>query len=141
MVNNRLFTKPFQTGPCWHQLKYLVFIFKVKNHFQKWMDFNVIKVWPPTSKFEMICFLKLDLMFVSKGCFVGSIFLAKSTFCWLRKVQIFWEDHKNLAHLPLFIWQYLAASNYKWKMGQIFVAFSEYLNFSVNHCALNLRSC
>ena len=45
------------------------------------------------------------------------------------KVQVFWESHKNLAHFPLFIWHYLVASNHKWKMGQIFVAFSEYLNF------------
>ena len=45
------------------------------------------------------------------------------------KVQIFWEGHKNFSHLPLFIWQYLILSNYNWKMGQIFVAFSEYLNF------------
>ena len=40
---------------------------------------------------------------------------------YLNKVQIFWEGHKNLAHLPLFIWHYLVASNYKWKMGHIFV--------------------
>ena len=33
------------------------------------------------------------------------------------KVQIFWEGHKKLAHLPLFIWHYLVASNCKWKMG------------------------
>ena len=46
------------------------------------------------------------------------------------KVQILWESHKMLVHLPLFISHYLVASNYKWKMGQIFVAFSEYLNFS-----------
>ena len=26
------------------------------------------------------------------------------------------------------------ASNYKWKMGQIFVAFAEYLNFTVPNC-------
>ena len=43
------------------------------------------------------------------------------------KVQIFWEGHKNLSLLP--IWLYLVASNYKWNLGQIFVAFSEYLNF------------
>ena len=48
----------------------------------------------------------------------------------LLKVQIFWKGHKNFSHLPLFIWHYLAASNYKWKMGQTFVAFSEYLNFT-----------
>ena len=46
------------------------------------------------------------------------------------KVKIFWESPKNLAHLPHFIWHYLVASNYKWKTGQIFVAFSEYLNFT-----------
>ena len=63
--------------------------------------------------------------------------LKKIYFLWERcfvsfsqiKVQIFWEGHKNLTHLPLFIWHYLVVSNYEWKMGQIFVAFSEYLNF------------
>ena len=33
-----------------------------------------------------------------------------------------------MAHLPLFIWNYLIVPNYKWKMGQIYVVFSEYLN-------------
>ena len=51
-------------------------------------------------------------------------------FTYLTKVQIFWEGHKNLFYLQLFIWYYLVASNYKWKIGQIFVAFSEYLNFN-----------
>ena len=45
------------------------------------------------------------------------------------KIQIFWEGHNNLVHLPLLFWHYLLASIYKWKMGQIFVGFSEYLNF------------
>ena len=45
------------------------------------------------------------------------------------KVQIFWEGHNFFSSLPLFIWHYLVASNYKWKKGHIFVAFSEYLNF------------
>ena len=44
------------------------------------------------------------------------------------KVQIVWEGHKNLTHL--FFLHYLVASNYKWKMGQIFVTFSEHLNFT-----------
>ena len=44
------------------------------------------------------------------------------------KVQIYWEGHKSLADLPLFCWHYLVASNNKWKVGQIFVAFSKYLN-------------
>ena len=47
------------------------------------------------------------------------------------QVQIFWKDHKNLAHLPLFL-----TSNYKWKIGQIFEAFSEYLNFKKTWTAL-----
>ena len=50
----------------------------------------------------------------------------------LVKVQILWEGHKNFALLPIFIWHYLVASNYKWKMGQIFWAFSEYPNFNTN---------
>ena len=35
-----------------------------------------------------------------------------------------------MSHLPLFIGHYLVASNYKWKMGQMFVTFSEYPNFT-----------
>ena len=46
------------------------------------------------------------------------------------KVQMFWEGHKNLAHLPLFFWHYIVMSNDKWKMGQNCVAFLEYLNFT-----------
>ena len=47
------------------------------------------------------------------------------------KVHIFWEGHKNLAHLPLIIWDYILGNAKKqWKVGQIFVAFSEYLNFN-----------
>ena len=34
------------------------------------------------------------------------------------------------SHLPLFIWHYLVSSNYKRKKGHIFVAFSEYMNFT-----------
>ena len=45
------------------------------------------------------------------------------------KVRIFWEGQKDLAHFPIFFWHYILLSNYKWKMCQIFVAFSEYLNF------------
>ena len=55
------------------------------------------------------------------------------------KVQTFVEGNKNICHLPLFIfWHYLIASNYKWKMGQIFVAFSEYLNITVR---LDIHIC
>ena len=45
------------------------------------------------------------------------------------KVRIFWEGQKDLAHFPIFFWHYILLSNYKWKMCQSFVAFSEYLNF------------
>ena len=47
------------------------------------------------------------------------------------KVKMFRESQKNLAHLPHFIWHYLVASNYKWKMGHIFMAFSECQNFNL----------
>ena len=53
------------------------------------------------------------------------------------KVQIFLDGHNNFSLLPVFIWHYLVASNHKWKMGQIFWAFSEYPNFS----CYTLRSC
>ena len=32
------------------------------------------------------------------------------------KDRIFWEGHKNLAHLPLIIWRYKLMSNIKWRM-------------------------
>ena len=41
---------------------------------------------------------------------------------WIsNKVQIFWEGHTNLAHLPLIIYK-------KW--GEVEVAFLKYLNFT-----------
>ena len=42
-----------------------------------------------------------------------------------NKVHIFWEGFGHL-----FIWYYFVVSNHKWKIGQIFVAFLEYLNFT-----------
>ena len=45
------------------------------------------------------------------------------------KGQLFWEGHKNLAHLLLIIWL-IWLSNLKKKMDRIFEAFSEYLNFN-----------
>ena len=39
----------------------------------------------------------------------------------MRRLQIFGPSST--------FWRYLVASNYKWKMGQIFVALSEYPNF------------
>ena len=44
--------------------------------------------------------------------------------------KLFWEGHKNWAHPPHFFWHYSVTSNCKWTMGRIFVAFSEYLNFT-----------
>ena len=57
----------------------------------------------------------------------------------LFKVQIFWEGHTILAYLPLSFQHYLVEYmyNHKRKMCQIFVAFSEYLNFTTGY---NLKS-
>ena len=46
------------------------------------------------------------------------------------RIEIAKFRYSEKANLPLFFWHYLVASNYKWKMGQIFVAFSEYQNFT-----------
>ncbi len=43
---------------------------------------------------------------------------------------MFWEGQTNLTHPPFFIFHYFVASNCRWKMWQIFVAFPEYLNFN-----------
>ena len=48
----------------------------------------------------------------------------------LLKVQIFWEGHKNLAHLPLFIWHYIPyARHYKPRLVFILTHFSLRLIF------------
>ena len=47
----------------------------------------------------------------------------------ITKVRTLWEGHKIWKNLPLNIWRYWVASNFKWKIFSNFVAFSEYLNF------------
>ena len=44
------------------------------------------------------------------------------------QVHIIWEGHKNLAHLPN-LTLLSSIKYYKWKKSQIFLAFSQYLNF------------
>ena len=45
------------------------------------------------------------------------------------KVQISEKVTKIWPFFHSFFWHDFAATNYKWKMGQVFVAFSEYLKF------------
>ena len=47
------------------------------------------------------------------------------------KVQLFWEGHKNLRHSPIWFWHLLSNVKTIRRMAQIFVAFSEKLNFSI----------
>ena len=54
--------------------------------------------------------------------------------CWFPphvKFRYSEEAKTNCPHPPLFVLHYLLASKFKWKMGQMFVAFSEYLNFTI----------
>ena len=48
------------------------------------------------------------------------------------KVQLFWEGHKNLLNLPHGLDVYKAIVKTLRKIAQIFVAFSEKLNFNWN---------
>ena len=48
----------------------------------------------------------------------------------LSKVQLFWEGHKNLHNLPFGFEIYLENVKTMRKIVQIFVAFSEKLNFT-----------
>ena len=47
----------------------------------------------------------------------------------IGKVWIFWKGHKIRKNLPLKIWRYSIASNFKWKIFLNFVAFSECPNY------------
>ena len=53
------------------------------------------------------------------------------------------RNHNNLAHLPLFFWNYLVVSKYKWKISQISFAFSEYLNliYSIRFLNFSKKKC
>ena len=51
------------------------------------------------------------------------------------------EKATKISSIFQFFWHYLVASNYKWKMGQIFVAFSEYLNFNQSERFLFVFLC
>ena len=90
-----------------------------------------------------ICYPK-NWRIVNVGCIKPATFFPKvQIFCeghkilkknlpfWfdVAKAHVFWEGHKNFTYLRIFIWHYLVTSNYKWKMGQIFVAFTDYLKF------------
>ena len=48
---------------------------------------------------------------------------------WFLKVWTFWEGHKIKKNLPLSIWCYSVASNFKWKIFSNFGPFSEGLKF------------
>ena len=51
--------------------------------------------------------------------------------CFKRKVQLFWEGHKNLAQSSSRFWRYLVMSKPWGRLRQISVAFSEKLNFNI----------
>jgi hypothetical protein len=81
----KTFTKPFQASPCWHQLKYLVFI--VKKHCQKWMDLRLT---------PFICQVLVALTF-SKKC---------ETWCRIKdRVEynfIWFHDHELFEQIGVF---------------------------------------
>ena len=52
---------------------------------------------------------------------------------FVHKVRILWEGHKIWKNLPLKIWRYWVASNFKQKIFSNFGTFSEYMNFNIWH--------
>ena len=48
---------------------------------------------------------------------------------FICKVQFFWEGHKDLVQSSSWFWRFLVMSKLRWRLRQIFVAFSEKLNF------------
>ena len=55
------------------------------------------------------------------------------TFNSVSKVKLFWEAHKNMRHPPLGFSIYLVNFKTMRRMAQLFLAFSEKLNFTLNH--------
>ena len=57
--------------------------------------------------------------------------LVKYILSKVSKVQLFWEDHKNVHHPPYGFDVYLVNVKTVRRVAHIFVAFSEKLNFSM----------
>ena len=53
-----------------------------------------------------------------------------SWFSSSHKVHIFWEGHKNMTKSPKKFWRCLLNSKKDWRFRHLFVAFSEYMNFT-----------
>ena len=92
-----------------------------------WGDFSMLccseNVFPDPHAVWVYTLMARVYNLVKNEIFVGQ----KET--GFLKVRIFWEGHKIWKNLPLKIWHYWVASNFKWKIFSNFVAFSEYSNF------------
>ena len=60
---------------------------------------------------------------------------------WNSKVRLFWQGHKNLRNLPYGFDIYLVSVKNMRKIAQIFVAFSEKLNFKYFYWEIKLIEC
>ena len=55
----------------------------------------------------------------------------------MLKIHILWEGHKHLAKPSNSIWRYLVSSKQFVRFFQMFGAFSEYMNFTINPITFN----
>ena len=69
-----------------------------------------------------------DSMIVSNKTFWFAFPFAKILLAY--KVQVFWEGQKSLTKASSRFWRYLVMSITEGRLGQIIVAFLEYLNFT-----------
>ena len=76
-------------------------------------------------------FLKVWERILKPSGFSGHIRIRLEQITLDIKVWTFWEGHKNWKNLPLLIWRYSVASNFKWKIFSNFVPFSECPNFII----------
>ena len=81
-----------------------------------------ILYWSKNYWKQFIIFFWCKMAIFKKGSCANFIW----KFRFLRRSQKFGLSS------TLFFWHDFAATNYKWKMGQVFVTFSEYLKFTYN---------
>ena len=115
---------------------YIHFVLQVRTHYNIHQSklARLRSLYAKLRKGGVICFLASSSLRKKKWAALVIELNCSAHFeevCTIHsKVHIFWEGHKKMTKSPIFFWIYEATSKLSWKFRHIFVAFSEYMNFT-----------
>ena len=115
---------------CWSSVMRCTYVMPIKN--SRGAFFIHIRLFHLRIVGMLYCaaFWQLPELYVDLlHCLSLSLMIINQLRACENKVKIFWEGRKKLKKCPSFIWRYLLSSKKVGFFFQIFVAFSEYLNF------------